>query len=219
MSYKKDNILTVLKDLDILEYQKNIIEKRYGSEINSLYKKSTKATCIYKWSTIIVTTLSILLPGLLSIQKSNESLEIPIYWISWSISFILTLLQGYTKLFKVDRNYYFYNFNYERFISEGWSYIHLGGRYNTKDTHKQAYKRFMRNIERMKLENVNLEFTDVKDSDEVTKKKKKKEGETDLLNQSGTVRRESLRTSEQNNQYDSIDNNILQENNELNNVI
>lgn len=50
----------------------------------------------------------------------------------------------------------------------------MGGRYNTKDTHKEAYKRFMRNIERMKLENINLEFTDVKDSDEVTKKRKKK---------------------------------------------
>ena len=49
------------------------------------------------------------------------------------------------------------------------------------------------------------------------KKRKKKEGETDLLNQSQSVRRESLRTSEQNNQYDSIDNNLIQENNELDN--
>ena len=38
----------------------------------------------------------------------------------------------------------------------------------------------MRNVERMKLENVSLEFTDVKDSDEVTKKKKKKEGTAPL---------------------------------------
>ena len=181
MSYKKDNILEVFNTLDLNETHKKVIIMRYGSELNSLNRKAKRATCAYMWSTIVSLTLGVLLPGILSIQKSSESLETPIYWCSWAISLILTLLQGYSKFFKIDRNYYFYNFNYERFISEGWNYIHLGGRYNTKDTHSGAYKRFMRNVERMKLENVSLEFTDVKDSDEVTKKKKKKEGTAPLI--------------------------------------
>ena len=155
---------------------------RYGYELNSLNRKAKRSTYTYLWTTIIASTLGVLLPGVLSIQKSSETLETPVYWTSWAISLILTLLQGYSKLFKIDRNYYFYNFNYERFISEGWNYIHLGGRYNTKDTHKAAYKRFMRNIERMKLENVSLEYTDVKDSDEVTKKKKKREATLPFIN-------------------------------------
>tara|TARA_B100001094_G_C18009969_1_gene709581 strand:- start:217 stop:915 length:699 start_codon:yes stop_codon:yes gene_type:complete len=181
MSYKKDNILEVFDTLELEDTQKKVIKMRYGSELGSLYRKANRSTCTYMWTTIVSSTLGVLLPGILSIQKSSDSLETPIYWTSWAISLILTLLQGYSKLFKIDRNYYFYNFNYERFISEGWNYIHLGGRYNTKDTHKGAYKRFMRNIERMKLENVSLEFTDVKDSDEVTKKKKKKDGTTPLV--------------------------------------
>jgi len=181
MSYKKDNILEVFNTLDLNETHKKVITMRYGSELNSLNRKAKRATYAYMWSTIVSLTLGVLLPGILSIQKSSESLETPIYWCSWAISLILTLLQGYSKFFKIDRNYYFYNFNYERFISEGWNYIHLGGRYNTKDTHSGAYKRFMRNVERMKLENVSLEFTDVKDSDEVTKKKKKKDGTATLI--------------------------------------
>ena len=135
MSYKKDNILEVFNTLDLNETHKKVITMRYGSELNSLNRKAKRATCAYMWSTIVSLTLGVLLPGILSIQKSSESLETPIYWCSWAISLILTLLQGYSKFFKIDRNYYFYNFNYERFISEGWNYIHLGGRYNTKDTH------------------------------------------------------------------------------------
>jgi hypothetical protein len=193
MSYKKDNILEVFDALDLEETQRRVIKVRYGGELNSLCIKSKRSTNIYTFITIVFTTLSIILPGLLSIQKSSPSLETPIYWTSWGISLLLTLLQGYTKLFKIDRNFYFYNFNYERFLSEGWNYIHLGGRYNTKDTHIGAYKRFMRNIERMKLENVNLEYTEVKDSDEVTKKKKKRELNNNTLENNNL--RESIRES------------------------
>jgi len=205
MSHKKDNILEVFDTMELEDIQRKVIKLRYGTELTSLCSKAKRATSIYTSITIIFTTLSIILPGLLSIQKSSPSLENPIYWTSWGISLLLTLLQGYTKLFKIDRNFYFYNFNYERFISEGWNYIHLGGRYNTKDTHKGAYKRFMRNIERMKLENVNLEYTDVKDSDEVTKKKKKRELNNNIL--------------ENNNLGESISNTPISNENETKNLI
>ena len=214
MSYKKDNILEVFNTLDLNETHKKVITMRYGSELNSLNRKAKRATCAYMWSTIVSLTLGVLLPGILSIQKSSEALETPIYWCSWGISLILTLLQGYSKFFKIDRNYYFYNFNYERFISEGWNYIHLGGRYNTKDTHSGAYKRFMRNVERMKLENVSLEFTDVKDSDEVTKKKKKKDGTAPLIADNNleynSLRGSSTPSLSASNMDNNIDNNNVE---------
>ena len=227
MSYKKDNILEVFKTLELDETQKKVITMRYGSELNSLHRKASRSTCTYMWTTIVASTLGVLLPGILSIQKSSESLETPIYWSSWAISLILTLLQGYSKLFKIDRNYYFYNFNYERFISEGWNYIHLGGRYNTKDTHKGAYKRFMRNVERMKLENVSLEFTDVKDSDEVTKKKKKKDNGAPLMGDNNldynSLRGSTTPQSLLNDNYDLNENKDIKKENEdeekVNNII
>ena len=82
----------------------------------------------------------------------------------------------------------------------------------------------MRNIERMKLENVSLEFTDVKDSDEVTKKKKKKDGTIPLVGENN-LEYSSLRTSgtpsmnNDNNEF-SNDNNIEEniEDRNINNI-
>ena len=170
---KHHNLEEIVDKLDIEEIEKNVIKLRYINELNELKSNSTHSTCIYNISNFFLTTLSIVLPGIMSIQKINTEYEDILFWSSWGMSLGITLLNGYIKLFKIDRNYYFYNYNYERHVSEGWNYIELGGVYNSKDTHQQAYKRFMSNVEQLKIENLNTLYSDIKSSENIKKKKKK----------------------------------------------
>lgn len=173
---KHHNLEEIVDKLDIEEIEKNVIKLRYINELNELKSNSTNSTCIYNISNFFLTTLSIILPGIMSIQKINTEYEDILFWSSWGMSLGITLLNGYIKLFKIDRNYYFYNYNYERHVSEGWNYIELGGVYNSKDTHQQAYKRFMSNVEQLKIENLNTLYSDIKSSENIKKKKKKING-------------------------------------------
>ena len=167
----------IVDKLEIEDLEKNVIKLRYVQELDELEKNSYSSTCIYNITNYFLTTLSIILPALLSIQKINTQYEELLFWTGWGMSLSITLLNGYIKLFKIDRNYYFYNYNYEKFISEGWNYIELGGVYNSKDNHQLAYKRFMGNVEKLKTDNLNTLYSDVKSSDNIKKKKKKdKEG-------------------------------------------
>ena len=168
-----NNLEEIIDQLDIEKIEKNIIKLRYINELDELKSGSKSSTGIYNISNFFLTTLSIILPGIMSIQKINTKYENILFWSSWGMSVGITLLNGYIKLFKIDRNYYFYNYNYEKYVSEGWNYIELGGVYNSKDTHSAAYKRFMGNVERLKTDNLNTLYSDVKSSDNIKKKKKK----------------------------------------------
>ena len=173
-SRKTHNSLGQIVDkLEIEDIEKNVIKLRYITELDDLEKNSKCSSCIYNITNFCLTTLSIVLPAIISIQKMNTNYANILFWVGWNISLGITLLNGYIKLFKIDRNYYFYNYNYEKFISEGWNYIELGGVYNSKDTHSAAYKRFMGNVERLKTDNLNTLYSDVKSSDNIKKKKKK----------------------------------------------
>lgn len=168
-----NSLQTIVDKLELEDLEKNVIKLRYVQELDELEKNSYSSSCVYNITNCFLTTLSIILPGLLSIQKINTNYGDLLFWIGWGMSLCITLLNGYIKLFKIDRNYYFYNYNYEKFISEGWNYIELGGVYNTKDNHQLAYKRFMGNVEKLKTDNLNTLYSDVKSSDNVKKKKRK----------------------------------------------
>ena len=113
----------------------------------------------------IVTIGSLSVPALLSIQSGASTVVAPyLYWLTWSISLLVTIFNGILTLFKVEKKFYYLNTLEEQVRSEGWQYIHLTGKYGghhfspEKSTHINEIVHFTHALERIKLNQTNDEY-------------------------------------------------------------
>jgi hypothetical protein len=171
-----DNLIIKSQTLD--EYKKEILKIRYLRILWDFQNRCKFYSWIYHLCRIIVTVGSLLVPALMSIQYSKEnlfsftqSMEIPIYWTTWSISLMVTIANGFFTLFKIDKKYYFLHSIYEKLQSEGHQYFSLTGKYSgilnknkRRPTHENQFIYFCHNIEKIKMSQVFEEFLKINDN-------------------------------------------------------
>tara|TARA_B110000208_G_scaffold191192_2_gene257284 strand:- start:538 stop:1362 length:825 start_codon:yes stop_codon:yes gene_type:complete len=187
-------INTIISNLDLEEYQKTILNQRYVKIVNFYQQKASSNGRYDNIFRTTVTTGSLLLPALLSIQQmGDESTQTIVYWSTWCLSLCVTTANGFIQLFKIDKKYLSYSMVSEKLKSEGWSYFQLSGKYENT-THKESFTKFCEKIERIKMKQVTFDFT------ELNKKKKKVE------NKEGNKEKEELNNL--NNKKEDIENNI-----------
>jgi len=120
-------------------------------------------------SRIIITIGSLIVPALLSIQGPSNT-DISVYWITWVVSLLVTICNALVTLFKFDKRYYYLHTVLEQFISEGWQYIELTGKYsgfNTPKmipTHDNQFVYFCHAIEKIRMKQVEEEYYKIHDS-------------------------------------------------------
>ena len=152
----------------------SIIKLRFLEQIRYYEKKRDRTGCFYNIFRFTVTFGSIVLPALLSIgqmdpEKLPRNFDQISYWMTWMISLIVTMSNGFLQLFSLDKNYFNYSVVVEQLKTEGWQFFSLSGKYSDFDTHQEAYKVFLKYIEGIKRKQVEQEFSSSKGD------KKKKE--------------------------------------------
>jgi len=163
LSYK-DRILNIIKNLTLDKQKKLIIKNRFLYEIIEYEKKRDNTKKYYNTFRFIVTTGSILLPALLSIGQMDPS-KLPnnfnniSYWITWSISLMVTGSNGFLQLFSLDKNYFTYAIVTEQLKTEGWQYFQLAGKYEDFKDHNDGYRTFCKSIESIKRKQVEQEYS------------------------------------------------------------
>jgi len=167
---KNFNILVATSELS--EYRKELLKFRYLKILRDFQNRCRWYSWIFHNCRIIVSIGSLLVPALMSIQYSKDSLfssilsfEIPIYWTTWGISLMVTIANGIYTLFKIDKRYYFLHSVYEKLQSEGYQYLSLTGKYSGRlnrtkraPNHENQFIYFCHNIEKIKLSQVYEEF-------------------------------------------------------------
>jgi hypothetical protein len=161
----------ILEELDLPEIQKQIIKMRYLSILENFQRRTRNYSYIFFGGHFVITVGSLFIPAFLSIQnsdknttKSNENFSVQIYWATFIISVLVSILNGILTLFKVDKKYYFLNMTLERLRSEGWQYFGLTGRYSGHligqniPTHKNQFMYFIHYIEKIKMKQVEEEY-------------------------------------------------------------
>lgn len=175
------------KITDLERHQKEIIKNRFFTIIHELEKSCNKVHYYFHMFRWLITSGSLIIPALLSIQNIDEETsliknhEILIYWITWFLSIIVSGCNAYYTLYKIDKQYYLYHSTYEVIRSEGWQYLQLSGKYsghflrdNEKPTHSNQFLYFCVEIERIKMRLVSEEY--IKGRDEENNQRKKEEG-------------------------------------------
>ena len=160
-----------LTDLD--DVQRDAIRLRYIHILEEFSSRCTRYSLLYHVGHLIITVGSLIVPALLSVQyTSNDINFIPtanmqanIYWLTWSLSLLVTMFNGILVLYKVDKKYYFLHTTRERLRSEGWQFIQLTGRYaggllhyRVAPTHKNQLVFFCHNVEKIRMRQIEEEY-------------------------------------------------------------
>ena len=162
------DIDSIIDTLQLDDSQKIILKNRYVKVVKFYEQKAMNAGKMHNIFRTLVTTGSLFIPALLSVQQiGTEQMQEIIYWATWGLSLGVTTANGYIQLFKIDRQYISYSIVSEKLKSEGWLYFQLSGKY-ANSTHKASFHSFCEKIERIKMKQVNEDFL------ELNKKKKKK---------------------------------------------
>ena len=158
----------IIENLELDQSQKIILKNRYVKVVKFYEQKALNSGKMHNIFRTLVTTGSLFIPALLSVQQiGTEKMQEIIYWATWALSLGVTTANGYIQLFKIDRQYISYSIVSEKLKSEGWLYFQLSGKYSDT-THKDSFQAFCEKIERIKMKQVNEDFL------ELNKKKKKK---------------------------------------------
>jgi hypothetical protein len=163
----EQSLFDIFDKLEIEEYKKTVLQERYLNVLQNFHTRASRLSCMFYTTRLIVTVGSILVPAFLSIQTC--SYEDKMYWLTWTLSLLVTICNGIVTLFKLDKKYFFINTTLEMLHSEGWQYVGLSGRYASKDavvppSHDNQFLVFFHMAEKIKMRQVEEEYWKFTDS-------------------------------------------------------
>lgn len=164
-------LLHLLQELEGLTlFQKTAIITRFISLVETFRIRTLIQAILFHIGRFIVTVGSLVVPALLSIQQtgvspiSENQSNYTLWWITWTLSLLVTTCNGILTLFKIDKKQYFIHTTLEQLKSETWQYIHLTGKYGGFQTkgiqptfaNQQVFQ--CHNMEKIKLKQIEEEY-------------------------------------------------------------
>jgi len=162
-----DIILTNIEQLELGNKEKLAIRSRFLTLFYKYKSESKKYEHLYNFSRVIITFGSISIPSLLTIETIvDKSIS---FWVVWTLSLTVSILNSYVSLFKIDKNYYSLTALCEQMNSEFWQFNSLCGRYSgfythNEPTHMNQFIYFMNNIEKIQMRSIEETYIKVSDN-------------------------------------------------------
>ena len=151
------------------QMSKSILKDRYVRLVNGLEVSAKRSNFWFLTLSVVTTVGSIIVPALISIQDkpflvNSTSNELEqhnnnIYWASWGISLTVTISNGLVRLFSFDQTAITRKLRMNHLKSEGWLFLELSGDYSRFTTHQDAFQTFCNNVEKIKTEQIQEEYT------------------------------------------------------------
>ena len=151
------------------QMSKSILKDRYVRLVNGLEVSAKRSNFWFLTLSAVTTVGSIIVPALISIQDkpflvNSTSNELEqhnnnIYWASWGISLTVTVSNGLVRLFSFDQTAITRKLRMNHLKSEGWLFLELSGDYSRFSTHQEAFQTFCNNVEKIKTEQIQEEYT------------------------------------------------------------
>lgn len=170
--YRMNCLEEIVANLELTENEKYIIVCRF-KDLHTRYKFLSNWYGLYfNYGRMFISFGSISVPALLSIEYMNNMLII--FWITWSISLLVSIINAYLALLKIDKKYYSTSATLEQLDSELWQFVSLCGKYsgfytNESPNHKNQFKYFLNNIEKLQMRYIEEQFVKVSDESHVNK--------------------------------------------------
>ncbi len=160
----------VLATVSLSAEKRQLFEERYLRLLKTSFGRCRKIALVYNSNRLTITIGSILVPAILSIQRTDylarsEAAQ-GIFWITWAISLLVTVSNGLMTMFKFDRKYYLFHAAFEQLKTEGWQYLALTGNYKgvaETHSHEQQFPTFAHTVERIRMRQTEEEYVKLQD--------------------------------------------------------
>ena len=168
----------IYKNIDLDDNDKEILLIRYINIIKKIENKYKKNENYYTMSTLFTGIASILVTGFISINtldtlKNNiNELSNSLWWVTWSLSLSISLINMMSSFYKWDRKYLLMFKIFYKLEQEIWMYIESVGPYRKKQNlednkkiHKINLSLFYSRIEFI-YKKVNDNLLDIRDNEQ-----------------------------------------------------
>jgi hypothetical protein len=157
MNKELNYISSTIENLKIDSNKKLILQARFLYLLEKYKSKVKYYLIFYDTGRLFVTVGSISIPALLSIENYID--KITAFWLIWSISLFVSLINGYITLYKLDKKYFSTITTIEKLSCEFWQYVSLCGKYSGAyghiiPSHENQFIFFANNIERIQIKNI-----------------------------------------------------------------
>ena len=192
-------MLDIVNKLPLENIQKQVLIDRYISRVKEYkdqYNYNNRWNDLFK---IIITIGSLAIPTMISLQQytdntSNANIKIIIFWISITLSFLISICNGIRELYQLDKKVIYQLETKEALVSEIWKFIELSGKYTKYPNHNAGYIYFCNKMEKI------LFYSNQKKILLSTKKHDDEENNTNthnIYNMEGSPRSIQLTTTQQ----------------------
>ena len=159
-----DRLILTLPGLTPL--QQEALRARYTGLLRDLHRRCASVNVLFYGTRVGMMLGSIAVPALLAAQfpavsdsgsSSSKPMQSGVYWSTWALSLLTTACTAVHTLFRADRRFSALHTTYELLRSEGWQYLHLGGRYSGRlgaaltPTHANQLLYFVHAVERISM--------------------------------------------------------------------
>lgn len=166
---RRFEVILSQEDETLNNRSKDILRERYVNMVNKLEIHAKRASFWFLSLSTLTTVGSIVVPALISIQdktfdvnsdeEEQKEHENNVYWASWGISLTVTISNALVRLFSFDKTSITRKLRMNRLKSEGWLFLELAGDYSRFATNQEAFQTFCNNVERIKTEQIEEEYT------------------------------------------------------------
>jgi hypothetical protein len=189
-----DKVIQLIRNLQGLSpVQRDTLIVRYKTAERVLTDRARFYSRAFHWTRGTVTTGSLFVPALLSIQYNTIVNSDAIYWITWFVSLLVGVCNAVISQYKLDKKYYFLHSILEILHSEAWQYLALSGRYSNGmhgyavASHQNQYIYFFHSLERIMMKQVEEEYYKLSDLHQQHGTRKRTEGTSTIGDDSGSV--------------------------------
>ena len=166
-----DEMARVIRSLPgLTPLQIRIIELRFLYLLRQYHSRLFYVDFFYHFSRGFVALGGVLVPALLSIQSPTNNYSLSLYWTTWGISLLVTILHNFTTIYRFEKKYFTLHTVIERLKTEGWQYFELSGRYSghhghKAPTHQNQFIYFVNTIEKIRLRQIEDEYSSAKEGE------------------------------------------------------
>ena len=163
-------------DLDLDPLHKRLFVTRY---LKTTQRTEIKARMVSALYFVLLTTTIIIgvsVPAIMSLSANSS--DKTLFWVTWSFSLGLAIINGLVGTFKIQREYIVLNSMLVRLKGEGWAFLELCGQYSQPTTidglsapacHRNKIQHFFNRIEYLKQKQFIAEFSSKEHNEHETK--------------------------------------------------
>lgn len=165
----------VYRNVNLDDKDKELLLIRYINIIKKIESKYRKHSAFYTWSSLFSSISSILVTALISINNLADtfsSASTAIWWMAWSLSLGISLVNTIGTFHKWDRKYLLMFKVFYRIEQEIWMYLELVGPYKERNPnatpnngHKNKFGLFMTRLE-LFYKRINDNLIDIEENEQ-----------------------------------------------------